>query len=202
MDIYSVGYNSYLSLAISMYFTSITKSNQQRITDWLNIKIGKVASSIFRYTTAIFLLILAAFTMGETIQWISATFLPTTPVLFILIIYTILCILLVSTNIQTIAMVNVLVLLLVTVFGFFIAFTNIQVKDYELLRPFFEHGFQPVLTSAVFPASGFVELVLFLLHSTSSQRPLPMVSFCNHAIDFNGVDFGAYHWGHYRVWSN
>ena len=140
-----------------------TKSNQQRITDWLDIKIGKVASSIFRYTTAIFLLILAAFTMGETIQWITATFLPTTPILFILIIYTVLCILLVSTNIQTIAMVNVIVLLFVTGFGFFIAFTNMQVKDYELLRPFFEKGFQPVLTSAVFPASGFVELVVFLL---------------------------------------
>ena len=38
----------------------------------------------------------------------------------------------------------------------------LQVKDYDLLRPFLEHGLQPALTSAVFPASGFVELLLFL----------------------------------------
>lgn len=139
-----------------------TKSKQQPIVDWLQITIGKGPSTIFRYVTAFFLLILAAFTMAETLQWMIATFLPTTPVLPMLIIFTVLCIHLVSTNIQTIAMVNVLVLFWVVVFGFFIAFTNLQVKNYALLQPFFEHGFQPVLKTAVFPASGFVELLLFL----------------------------------------
>jgi len=138
------------------------KSNQEHLTDWLKIKTGKVASTIVRYVIAIFLLILAAFTMAETLQWVSSTFLPTTPILLLLIVYTVLCILLVSTNLQTIAMVNVLILFWITIQGFFIAFTNIQVKDYKLLRPFFEHGFQPVLTSTVFPASGFVELLLLL----------------------------------------
>ena len=65
-----------------------TKSNQEPITDWLKLKIGKVASTIVLYLTAIFLLILAAFTMAETLQWISSTFLPTTPMLPMLIIYT------------------------------------------------------------------------------------------------------------------
>ncbi|RKD24625.1 spore gernimation protein [Ammoniphilus oxalaticus] len=138
------------------------KSNQQPLTDWLNIKIGKVASTIFCYVTAIFLLILAAFTMAEAIQWVVSTFLPTTPIFPLLLIYTVLCILLVSTNIQTIAMVNVLVLFWVTVLGFFIAFTNMQIKDYALLRPFFEHGAQPALKAALFPASGFIELTLLL----------------------------------------
>jgi len=126
------------------------------------MKIGKSASTIFRYTVAIFLIILAAFTMAETLRWVSAMFLPNTPMPLLLIVYTIICILLVSTNIQTIAMVNVFVLFWVTILGFFIAFTNMQIKNYELLRPFFEHGLEPVLKSAVFPASGFVELLLFL----------------------------------------
>ena len=138
------------------------KSDQQPIIDWLKMKVGKVVTNIFLYVTVIFLLILAAFTMAETLQWIIATFLPTTPMLPMLIIFTVLCILLISTNIQTIAMVNVLVLFWVVIFGFFIAFTNLQVKNYELLQPFLEHGVQPVLKTAVFPASGFVELLLFL----------------------------------------
>ncbi|MCG7337019.1 endospore germination permease [Sporosarcina sp. ACRSM] len=142
------------------------QSNQEPIADWLKLKIGKVASSIILYIVAIYLIILAAFTMRETLQWVTTTFLPETPMLVLLIIYTILCILLVTTNIQTIAIVNVVVLAGVVVLGFFVAITNIQVKDHELLLPFFEHGFQPILKGIVYPASGFVELllILFLQH--------------------------------------
>ncbi|MFJ7666262.1 endospore germination permease [Lysinibacillus sp. NPDC097195] len=138
------------------------KSNQEPLKDWLPKKIGNVGSKIVIYTTAIFLIIIAAFTMIETLQWINTTFLPKTPKLILLVIYIALCILLVTTSLQTIVIVNVFVLLAVVVFGFFVAFTNLQVKDYDLLRPYFEHGFQPVINGLIYPASGFSELILFL----------------------------------------
>lgn len=143
-----------------------SKSKQEPIRDWLDSKIGKIGSTIVIYTVAIFLMIIAAFTMIETLQWVNTTFLPQTPVIILLFIYTILCILLVATSLQTIVILNVFVLFGVVIFGFFVAFTNMQVKDYELLRPFFEHGFQPVLRGMIFPASGFIELLmlLFLQH--------------------------------------
>lgn len=153
------------------------KSNQAPIIDWLKMKVGKVVANIFLYVTVIFLLILAAFTMAETLQWMIAAFLPTTPMLPMLIIFTILCIHLVSTDIQTIVMVNALVLFWVVIFGFFIAITNIQVKNYELLQPFLEHGFQPVLKTAVFPASGFVELLLFLFIQHKVKKPFRWYHF-------------------------
>ncbi|MFZ4200804.1 endospore germination permease [Lysinibacillus sp. NPDC056220] len=147
------------------------KSKQEPIRDWLNEKVGNVASSIVIYIVAIFLLIIAAFTMVETLQWVNTTFLPQTPVLILLFVYTILCILLVTTSLQTIVIVNVFVLFGVVILGFFVAFTNIQVKDYSLLRPFFEHGFQPILHGMIFPASGFIELLLllFLQHQFKEQ---------------------------------
>ncbi|MGF0470555.1 endospore germination permease [Lysinibacillus fusiformis] len=147
------------------------KSKQEPIRDWLTEKVGKVASSTVIYTVAIFLLIIAAFTMVETLQWVNTTFLPQTPVLILLVVYTILCILLVTTSLQTIVIVNVFVLFGVVILGFFVAFTNIQVKDYSLLRPFFEHGFQPILHGMIFPASGFIELLLllFLQHQFKEQ---------------------------------
>ncbi|MEB2299469.1 endospore germination permease [Lysinibacillus xylanilyticus] len=142
------------------------KTNQEPIRDWLEGKIGKIGSTIVIYLIVIYLLILAAFTMVETLQWINSTFLPQTPAFILLLIYTILCILLVTTSLQTIVILNVFVLFGVVVFGFFVAFTNLQVKDYELLRPFFEHGFQPVIKGMIYPASGFIELLtlLFLQH--------------------------------------
>lgn len=142
------------------------KTNQEPIRDWLDGKIGKTGSTIIIYSIAIFLFILSAFTMVETLQWVNTTFLPQTPVIMLLLIYTILCILLVTTSLQTIAILNVFVLFGVVVFGFFVAFTNLQVKEYELLRPFFEHGFTPVMKGMIYPASGFIELLmlLFLQH--------------------------------------
>ncbi|MFJ7889118.1 endospore germination permease [Lysinibacillus xylanilyticus] len=142
------------------------KTNQEPIRDWLEAKIGKIGSTIVIYIIVIYLLILAAFTMVETLQWISSTFLPETPSIILLLIYTILCVLLVTTSLQTMVILNVFVLFGVVVFGFFVAFTNLQVKEYELLRPFFEHGFQPVIKGMIYPASGFIELIilLFLQH--------------------------------------
>lgn len=143
-----------------------SKSKLEPIRDWLNEKIGNIGSSIVIYTIVIFIMIITAFTMVETLQWVNTTFLPQTPVIILLFIYTILCILLVTTSLQTIVILNVFVLFGVVVFGFFVAFTNLQVKDYDLLRPFFEHGFQPVFRGMIFPASGFIELLmlLFLQH--------------------------------------
>ncbi|MFS0689308.1 endospore germination permease [Sporosarcina sp. 179-K 8C2 HS] len=137
-------------------------SKQVSLTDWLHTKIGNVPTAIFRYVTALFFLLMAVFTMGETLQWIKSTFLPESPLVLMILIYSILCIFLASTNLQTIVMVNVVVLFWVVVLGFFVAITNIQVKDYSLLRPFFEHGFKPIISSTVYPASGFIELLLFL----------------------------------------
>ncbi|MBD7984996.1 endospore germination permease [Sporosarcina sp. Sa2YVA2] len=147
------------------------KTNQERLGDWLYNKVGKVASTVIRYVVAIFLLIIAAFTLAETLQWIMGTFLPKTPMLLLLIVYTTLCILIASTNLQTIVIVNALVLFFVVVLGFFVAITNIQVKDYELLLPMLEHGMKPVFKSIVYPASGFVELLLllFIQHKVKSR---------------------------------
>ena len=118
-----------------------SKSKQEPIRDWLTEKIGKIGSSIVIYTIVIVLMIMAAFTMVETLQWVNTTFLPQTPVIILLFIYTILCILLVTTSLQTIVILNVFVLFGVVIFGFFVAFTNMQVKDYELLRPFLSMDF-------------------------------------------------------------
>lgn len=147
------------------------KSKNQSIKTWLKSKIGKVATNIILYCVVLFVFIMAAFTLRETILWMSATFLPYTPKLILLAVYIILCVSLASTNMQTFVIVNTFVLMFVVVFGFYVAIVNIQVKDYELIRPFFEHGFKPVLKGAVYPASGFFELFLlvFIQHHFKSK---------------------------------
>ena len=166
------------------------KTNGEPLVEWLDRSLGNTISSVVRYTIAIFLLILAVFTLGETLYWISATFLPETPIVLMLIIYSVLCILLASTNLQTIVMVNAFVLFWVVIFGFFVAFTNLQVKDYNLLRPFFEHGLQPVMTSMVYPASGYVELLMFLFIQHKVKKPLKWYHFAIMLFIIMGLTLG------------
>lgn len=167
-----------------------TKTNQEPLKDWIKQRIGKVGSSIVIYSVVIFLVIIAAFTMIETLQWVNTTALPKTPKIILLFIYTVLCIYLVTTSLQTIVIVNVFVLFGVVVFGFFVAITNIQVKDYELLRPFFEHGFQPTLTALVYPASGFVELLLFLFLQHQIRDRLRWYHFAIMLVILMGLTLG------------
>ena len=138
------------------------KTKQQPINDWIIQKFGRYFGKFVIYLTAFFLIILAAFTMRETLLWINTTFLPRTPTLVLFIVFFITIILLISTSIETIAIVNVLVLFGVVVLGFFIAFVNIPIKDYSLLRPFLEHGISPVIAASIYPAAAYVELLLFV----------------------------------------
>ncbi|KGR76909.1 GerAB/ArcD/ProY family transporter [Ureibacillus sinduriensis] len=138
------------------------KTNQKSLKKWLHERIGKVGSSIIVFSTAGFIFLLAAFSLRETILWISSTFLISTPKILLLFVYILLCASLISTNMLTIVIVNTLVLFFVVVFGFYVAIANSHLKDFSLLLPVLEHGFSPVLKGIVYPASGFIELFLLL----------------------------------------
>lgn len=111
----------------------------------------------------ILLFLLSASTMIEMLQWVKITFLQNTPILFLLFIYLALCIIFATTGLQTIMIVNVIVLFGVVVLGFFIAFVNMQYKDYELLLPILGNGMIPPLKGVIYPFSGFVEIFFLIL---------------------------------------
>ncbi|WP_431027371.1 endospore germination permease [Lysinibacillus sp. LZ02] len=124
-----------------------------------------------KWFISLWALLLGAFTMVEMLQWINTTFLPTTPMLILFSVYFILCVTLATRGLQTMVILNVVVLFGVIVFGFLVAFVNMRVKDYSLLQPMLEHGMEPVLLAVVFPAAGFTELLLliFIQHHVKSQ---------------------------------
>lgn len=147
------------------------KTNSEPINVWLKEKYGKVVAGIIMYSTVGFIYLLTAFSMRETILWISATFLNYTPQLLLLFVYIIICFLLASTNIQTIVITNAFVLFFILIYGYYVAIVNMQVKDYSMLLPMFENGFSPILKGVVYPASGFIELILivFIQHHFKRQ---------------------------------
>ena len=136
------------------------------------------------------LFLLSASTMIEMLQWVKTTFMPYTPMLILFIIYFILCIIFASLGLQTIVIVNVLVLFVVLVLGFFVAIVNSQFKDYELLLPMLENGIMPPLIGSIFPISGYMELIMFLLIQQHIKTPIKFKYFLLMAILLMGLTIG------------
>ncbi|MGG4267295.1 GerAB/ArcD/ProY family transporter [Peribacillus simplex] len=137
-------------------------TGQTNIFVWVEKNIGKVTGWILSITMSLFFASLAAISLKEMVVWTKISYLPITPPIFEIILFTGLCFFLASTNIQTIAIVNTFVLTAVLVFGFFVAIANLQFKDYSLLKPILENGWSPVFSGIIYPLSGLVELIFIL----------------------------------------
>ena len=146
-----------------LFLVAITKRMDSRpFIKIVEEKSGPATAMVIKIIVGGILLLLAAFTMVEMLLWVHATFLPTTPMPVLFGIYFILCVALAVHGLQTIVIANAIVLSVVILLGFFIAFVNAGVKDYSLLLPVLEHGMDPVLRAVIFPMAGLTELLLFI----------------------------------------
>lgn len=147
-----------------LYIHKTTQPNN--IFEWIEKNFGKKTKWMLSVPTSLVFVLLAAVSIKEFIAWTKITYLPFTPSFFTVTLVVLLCAALVATSLQTMSIVNALVLAFVIIFGFFVAFANIPQKDFSLLRPVLEHGFTPVFKGMIYPLSGNIELIslLFLQH--------------------------------------
>lgn len=173
--IQSAGRDGWLSIIISFIITCIwgllliyiyNGMGQGNLFEWLDQTIKKWPTQILKLIISLYFVFLAAGTAKEMIVWTKVTYLLTTPAFFLILMYIILCVFMASTSLQTLAMVNVLLLTIILILGFFVGFSNMQFKDFSLLKPVLEHGIAPVFSGALYTLSGMVELImlLFLAH--------------------------------------
>ncbi len=152
-----------LSLAWGILLFYIYKSlNGEHITLWLEKNVGKIFTNILVYFMALYLLIMAVTTLKETILWTNASYLIATPSFVLTLVFLLPCMLAALTNIRTIIITNFFFLALVIVFGYFVAFTTMEFKDYSLLLPVLEHGYEPVIKAIAYQGSGMSEMFMFL----------------------------------------
>ncbi|USK76185.1 GerAB/ArcD/ProY family transporter [Peribacillus frigoritolerans] len=157
-------------------------TGQTNIFVWVETNIGKASGKILSIATSIFFASLAAVSLKEMIVWTKVSYLPITPPIFEIILFTGLCFFLASTNIQTIVITNTFVLTAVIVFGIFVAFANIQFKDFSLLKPIMENGWSPVVSGMIYPLSGLIELIVILFMQQKVHGQLKFKVFTLNAI--------------------
>ncbi|KOR77865.1 GerAB/ArcD/ProY family transporter [Peribacillus frigoritolerans] len=157
-------------------------TGQTNIFVWVETNIGMASGKILSIATSIFFASLAAVSLKEMIVWTKVSYLPITPPILEIILFTGLCFFLASTNIQTIVITNTFVLTAVIVFGIFVAIANIQFKDFSLLKPIMENGWSPVVSGMIYPLSGLIELIVILFMQQQVHGQLKFKVFTLNAI--------------------
>ncbi|WP_245980216.1 endospore germination permease [Peribacillus asahii] len=176
-----VGRDSWMTVIITMLLMMLwiplliyihKKTNRQPLFEWLKESIGKTATNILTFIFISYLIVMAGFTLRETITWISILFLPETPVFLITFLFIFTCWQLAITSLRTLNILNIFLLFFITILGFFVSFANIEHKNFMLLLPLLEHGYQPVLSGTIYQAAGISEIFIFLLLQHKVQKPL------------------------------
>ncbi len=98
----------------------------------------------------------------HTAGWTLINYLPSSPILVLALLLCLVCLYYAISGISSIAISAGVLLPLVVLLGYFVSFANNDVKDFQLLQPVLENGWQPVLNGMLYTGGGFVELVLIL----------------------------------------
>lgn len=164
-----------LLLIYGIYFIT-QKTDQQPIIDWLKTKYGSWSTwpILLLLWTNLYLNLYIA--LKDTITWTNVTYLPNTPNLLLTIIVILLCYFTALHGIETITIVNGIILPFTLLFGFFVAIGNLPQKDFAILLPVFQQGVRPYYTGILYHLTGTVEMILlvFLQHHIKTRiRYLP-----------------------------
>ncbi|MGG3798542.1 endospore germination permease [Metabacillus fastidiosus] len=178
--IQTAGRDGWMSVLISTFITLLwgllllfiqKGMGQEHLYHWLVKQVGKPFAVTACLSVYAYCVMLAVVTLKETIVWEKITFLQRTPVILPAIVLLVLCILAALTSLRTIVIATFFLLFFVVIFGFFVAITNLQVKDYSLLLPMLENSYSPVIKGAIYPGAGMGELLMliFLQHKFQNK---------------------------------
>lgn len=193
------GRDAWISVLLMMFATFIwgilllyiyKSMKGEHIHTWLEDSVGKVFSRLILYIISLYLLFLAGITLKEMVIWTNVSYLLKTPAFVLVVLFVIPCVITALTSLRTIVTMSFLLLIFVVIFGFFVAFTNTQFKDYSLLRPFLEKGMSPVFKAVIFQGSGMMELTLLLFMQHRFESKFRYRHFLILAIILTGLTLG------------
>ncbi|WP_425387711.1 endospore germination permease [Aneurinibacillus terranovensis] len=121
---------------------------------------------------------MSSMTLRDVSYWAKVSYMPKTPLLIIGLLFCLVSFYAVRSGIQTIAITNGILLPFVILFGFFVMTANFPNKDYHLLTPILENGFDPVIKGMLYVSSGVVGIFVLTImqqHITGNIRIFPIL---------------------------
>ncbi|UII58167.1 spore germination protein (plasmid) [Cytobacillus spongiae] len=156
----------------------------------LNQKWPKWIVFLFSLPLCLFLLTSAYITFDDLILWLSAYFLADVPSFIVIGSIFIICFLITWAGVKHMAIASGILLPLVMIFGFFIAFTNTNMKEPSLLFPIFSDGYVPVTKGMIYVLCGLLELYLIVLLQPYTEDKIKFHHLIVLGLIFMGLMFG------------
>ncbi|MGF9905739.1 GerAB/ArcD/ProY family transporter [Brevibacillus porteri] len=165
------------SLWVYLLFVINRRIKQQALYEWLQQRTGNIVSHLLLTPIMICLYLMALTNLIDTQTWTTVNYLPRTPEWVTAFALMGLCVLAAIGGMTSVGITAGILLPVVVLLGFFIAFGNIPKKDYSLLLPLFQNGIRPLLLGMLYVGGGITELFLLLLLQHHVRKPLRLVHY-------------------------
>ncbi|MED4752691.1 endospore germination permease [Brevibacillus choshinensis] len=174
----------------TLLYSVVAKTRQQNLFLLLKKAYPSAISYMLAGIACVYLFVMCAITMRDTITWIHVAFSPKMPILFIALLLACICLGNAYLGIRSIANTAAIFLPLVIALGFYVMTANYTHKSYILLKPFLEYGMLPVWKGVVFVGAGFVELIILLFMQQHIRVKYSLLSLLMLALILIGLTFG------------
>jgi spore germination protein KB len=184
-----VAYPIGISLLWLIYYI-VKNSPNEGFFHMVRHRFGPIFSYLLLAPVFIFLFISSYITFRDLMIWLNAYFLAEAPIMMINIVLIIVCCIITLSGVKTMAIASGLLLPIVVLLGFFIAFTNTSFKDPSLLFPVLTDGYAPLLRGTIYVLAGLLELYIVVLLQPFSQEPITFKQLLILMTVLTGLIFG------------
>lgn len=164
-----------LLLWILILYFIISKSQQKNIVQWLQAHYGKGLAGIFIFIFSIYLWFNATITLKEATMWLHTSYLPYTPQIVIAFTLISVCFYSATKGIMSIAITSGILLPIVSMLGFFVAFSNIPFKRYSFILPVFTNSMDSIIKCIIYASGGLIELIIIILLQHQLKKSIKIV---------------------------
>ncbi|XZF76641.1 GerAB/ArcD/ProY family transporter [Bacillus sp. AL-1R] len=146
----------------ALVFYLYKKLNNEDILSVMFKVLYKPLAYIFSAIFVAYFLLSAFVTFRFTLTWADINYTQDIPQIVVALLIALICFYASSKGIRTISTAAFLILPPVAFFGFLVGIGNEKNKDFELLFPLFERGYQDFFHGFIYSCSGFFEIIYIL----------------------------------------
>lgn len=139
------------------------KSRQQKLQPWLAQQTTPFLSWVILAPVLVILYLIGGMTIVHTTVWTITNYLPASPKFILITALVLVCQYPARVSIRAIAITSGILLPTVVTLGIFVSVANSTQKNYAMLKPFLENGWQPAFNGIMYAAGGLVELFVVVL---------------------------------------
>lgn len=161
----------FVGWVIVLYFIN-THLRQESLYSWIRRSTNKFVSNLLIVPILFCLYMMALVHLIDTQTWTNVNYLQRTPEWVIALVLVAFCVIAANGGIAPLGVTSGILLPFVSMLGFYVALGNIPKKDYSLLLPVMQNGYEPILGGMVFAGGGFTELAILLLLQHHIRKPL------------------------------